>query len=228
MRPSRQIAALLSLCAVLGCQRGSQPTTPSSPPPVVIATPAPTPTPSPPNRPPTATIFDWQPRTTVVVGGTRVGFGARGSDPDGDPLSFHWDFGDGMTDAGEALFHVFHEEGSFTVRLTVSDGRGEDATDEVRVRARRITGDWTVVNALHFPSLTATIKQWPESSYIQGTLSDRSTFEGRLLDPYGIRIEYSTADDRCIVSGTYEGSIVSDVREMVFEGRGCRNVRFLR
>ena len=221
----RRIAALLPLCALLGCQHSSQPTAASTPPPVAIATPAPTPAPA--NRPPTAAIADWQPRTPAVVGGTRVGFGARGSDPDGDRLTFEWDFGDGTTDSGEALFHVFHREGSFKVRLTVSDGRGGVATDEVQVKARPITGAWTVANALHIP-LTATIKQWPESSFIQGVASDHSTFEGHVLDPYGIRIEYNTQDGRCLASDTYEGSIYSSINQIVFEGRGCRNFSFLR
>lgn len=223
----RRIPALLLLCALQGCERGSQPSTPSAPLPAAIATPTPAPTPQPANRPPTATIYDWQPRTTAVVGGTRVGFGARGSDPDGDPLSFHWDFGDRTTDSGEALFHVFQEAGNFNVRLTVSDGRGGSDHADIQVRARRIGGEWTVVNALHIP-MTATIEQWPESSFFQGRMSDRSNFEGRLLDPYGIRFEYWTADDRCMVSGTYEGSIFTSINEIVFEGRGCRNVRFIR
>lgn len=211
----------------MGCDNTGQPTAPPAPTPapVVVATPAPAPSAA--NRPPTAEIYDWQPRTTVVAGGTRVGFGARGSDPDGDKLTFSWDFGDGTTDEGEALHHVFQSTGSFDVRLTVSDGRGEDAVADVRVRVRDIDGLWTVVNALHMP-LEATIRRWPNSNFITGTMSDRSTFEGHLLDPYGIRIEYWTADDRCISSGVYEGSIVSDVRQIVFEGSGCRNIRFVR
>lgn len=226
MRVPPCLPAALSLGALLGCQNASPPASPSSPPPpVAVATPgAPLP---PPNRPPTATISDWQPRTPAVVGATRVGFGARGSDPDGDRLRFKWDFDDGTEDTGEALFHVFHETGNFTVRLTVSDGRGGSASDEVLVRARRIEGEWTVVNAKHIP-MTATIKQWPNSDFIAGTTSDRSVFEGYLLDPYGIRIEYWSADDRCISSGIYEGSIFSSINEIRFPGNGCRDIRLLR
>lgn len=225
MRLPRRILTLLSCCAV-SCERAHPPLTPSAPAPVAVATPAPSPLP-PPNRPPTATISDWQPRTTAVVGGTKLSFGARGSDPDGDTLRFSWDFDDGSTDSGEALFHVFHEQGTFTVRLIVSDGRGGSASDEVVVRARRLDGEWTVVNAKHIP-MTATIKQWPNSDYIAGTTSDRSSFEGRLVDPYGIHIEYTSADDRCISSGSYEGSIFSSINEIVFPGNGCKNVRLLR
>ena len=59
-------------------------------------------------------------------------------------------------------------------------------------------------------------------------MSDGSVFEGHVVDPYGVRIEYSTADDRCIQSGVYEGSVINDVRQIYFQGRGCRDVRFLR
>jgi len=226
---TRRIPVLLALLALspAACERGDPPAAPSAvtTTPVVVATPPTAPQPA--NRPPTATISDWQPRTTAVVGGTRVGFGAKASDPDGDRLRFEWDFDDGTTDEGEALFHVFQSPGTFTVTLTVSDGRGGSASDEVVVRARRIEGEWTVVNAKHIP-MTATIKQWPNSDFIAGTTSDHSTFEGHLLDPYGIRIDYLSADERCISSGSYEGSIYSSINEIVFEGSGCRNIRLLR
>jgi hypothetical protein len=218
----RGIVAILPLAALVGCDEG-QPIAPTEPAPVVAASSAAVPAqPAAPNRAPTATIYDWQPRSTVVVGGTRVGFGARGSDPDGDALKFAWDFDDGTTDVGDALHHVFHVH----VTLTVSDGRGGEAQDRVVVEARSIAGHWAVVNALHIP-MDASIKQWPNSNFIQGTLTDRSVFEGHLVDPYGIRIEFWT-EGRCIPSGVHQGSIISDVRQLYFQGAGCREIRFIR
>jgi len=46
------------------------------------------------------------------------------SDPDGDPLSFFWDFGDGSTGEGSTVVHRFMNVGTYTVTLVVDDGRG--------------------------------------------------------------------------------------------------------
>ena len=48
--------------------------------------------------------------------------GGDSSDPDGQPLSFSWDFGDGTVLSGERVEHAFTRLGLFNVTLTVSDG----------------------------------------------------------------------------------------------------------
>lgn len=45
------------------------------------------------------------------------------SDPEGDALTFAWEFGDGTTDTGPTPSHVYSRAGDFAVRLTVSDGQ---------------------------------------------------------------------------------------------------------
>jgi PKD repeat protein len=47
------------------------------------------------------------------------------SDPDEDPLSFSWDFGDGQQAAGSRVSHIYEVEGSYDVTLTVADDGGE-------------------------------------------------------------------------------------------------------
>ncbi|MBX3635605.1 MAG: PKD domain-containing protein [Rubrivivax sp.] len=67
----------------------------------------------------------------TAVAGSAVLFDARATtDPDGDALSFSWDFGNGVRGGGERIGHVFDRAGSFVVRLTVSDGRGGVAQAE--------------------------------------------------------------------------------------------------
>ena len=63
-----------------------------------------------------------------------VTFDAGGSsDPDGEALSYAWDFGDGATATGPAPQHVFAIPGRYTVRVTVTDPRFGNAFRETEV-----------------------------------------------------------------------------------------------
>ena len=59
-----------------------------------------------------------------------VVFSAAGSsDPDNDPLTYAWSFGDGTpVGSGLTLTHVFQNPGTFTAQLTVDDGQGATGT----------------------------------------------------------------------------------------------------
>jgi PKD repeat protein len=68
--------------------------------------------------------------------GLRTCFDGWGSsDPDDDIARYDWDYGDGSSaeDAGEMPTHVYAEDGSYTVKLTVKDSSGEFDTDTAEV-----------------------------------------------------------------------------------------------
>lgn len=93
-----------------------------------------------PNRPPTASLsIDLEGRALIDV--TRVSFSASGSDPDGDPLSYFWSFGDGDVADGASVSHVYRREGTFEVALSVRDGLVA-TTAKGGVTARSLTGLW--------------------------------------------------------------------------------------
>jgi len=49
--------------------------------------------------------------------------GGQSSDPDGNPLSYAWNFGDSTTAYGQSPSHMYSTAGTYYVSLTVYDGR---------------------------------------------------------------------------------------------------------
>ncbi|MBW2562878.1 MAG: PKD domain-containing protein, partial [Deltaproteobacteria bacterium] len=68
-------------------------------------------------------------------------FDATGSyDPDDDPLTFSWNFGDGQSAQGPKATHRFKKPGKYTVKLRVDDGmrlKSSVSYNEVMVRIKQ-------------------------------------------------------------------------------------------
>lgn len=134
----RKITLGLLALALSAC--GGDAPTPAAPgptAPTAATTPAAT------NRPPIAEIYAVLPPGAALPGVTRVAFGGGGSDPDGDTVSYTWDFGDGTTADGSGASHIYPRPGSFTVTLTASDGHGATAHATRIFEVRSLSGNWT-------------------------------------------------------------------------------------
>jgi mono/diheme cytochrome c family protein len=60
-------------------------------------------------------------------------------DPDGDAISFSWDFGDGSTGEGRFPWHSYAAAGEYTVTVTATDGIGEPQAAFAAVGIRAAT-----------------------------------------------------------------------------------------
>ena len=103
--------------------------------------------------------------------GSSIAFnGSASSDPDGDALTYDWDFGDGSAhDATVTPTHVYADNGSFTVRLVVTDAYG------VKSAASQTTA--TVSNAA--PIVTSFSARTPAggSQTVDASFSDAGTLD---------------------------------------------------
>ena len=79
------------------------------------------------NNPPTATM-SLDPSGTVKAGDAVTFSAAGSSDPDGDPMTFEWTFGDGNTGTGLTTSHTYTQPGEYAVKLAVGDGTHEATT----------------------------------------------------------------------------------------------------
>ena len=96
--------------------------------------------------------------------GDLIQFTGSGFDPDGDPITFIWDFGDGGTGSSQNPIHSYTAAGTFTVTLTVSDPFGASGASQTTA---------TVIVGLAIATVS------PGS----GTVGTDVTIQGRGFDP---------------------------------------------
>ncbi|MEP6759359.1 MAG: PQQ-dependent sugar dehydrogenase [Actinomycetota bacterium] len=103
------------------------------------------------NRSPTAVAMADKTSGAVPLA---VAFDGRGSsDPDGDPLTYDWNFGDGSAHAtGSTASHTYGSAGTYTMTLIVKDGRGGQGSTTLRIDA----GNTPPVPVISSPSASKT------------------------------------------------------------------------
>ncbi|HXB56290.1 MAG TPA: PKD domain-containing protein [Vicinamibacteria bacterium] len=153
-----------------------------------------------PNLPPTAS-FTISPAGQAIAGVTVMAFVATASDPDHDPLTYTWDFGDGVTASNSTPTHIYRSEGTFPVALTVADNRGASVAATGVVAARGLSGRWL-------------LSQGGGLFYERGydIVQNGSQLAGR---------PFSVPDKGCL--GDLTG-LVTDPRTLTFQFVGCDNL----
>ncbi len=88
---------------------------------------------SPANQPPEGVITSPAGDVTITAGGS-VSFAGMATDPDGDPVTVLWDFGDGITSTQMSPgAHTYDNPGTYNVIFTATDDQGlSDPTPDTR------------------------------------------------------------------------------------------------
>jgi len=102
--------------------------------------------------------------------------GSESHDPDGNIISWLWDFGDNSTVNGMIVYHSFVEAGTYTITLTVTDNRTATNTDTTSC----------VIRELNRPPTKPTIQ-----GNISGTKNTLYTYTAVSTDPDNDPLQYT-------------------------------------
>ncbi|MDH4269750.1 MAG: PKD domain-containing protein [Dehalococcoidia bacterium] len=172
------------------------------------------------NRQPIITSLEAEAERTTPSGSLQVMCSA--SDPDGDQLGYIWSASAGdISGDGDAVTWVAPvSEGSYSVAVTVTDGRGGDVTDYVTVAVR----------ANEPPTISSLIAD-PDWTTPSGTIQVTCTAS----DPDGDELSYEWSASGGSISGT--GTVVNwtapeevgiyHVTVAVTDGHGGEDTRFV-
>lgn len=122
------------------------------------------PTPPTPDTEPTVTIVS-PPTGTEITEGDSLRFSAT-IENGGSPLSYLWEFGDGIADSTEETPEVtFPNAGDFAVTLTVTDSDGDTANDSITIVVNSAVVDVQPIVTILTPSVDITIIEGESGSF---------------------------------------------------------------
>ena len=78
--------------------------------------------------------FDFAPSSPLA--GQAVAFSSQASDPEDNPITRTWTFGDGATATGSAPTHAYAAAGTYTISAKATDSRGASSTVTRQITVR--------------------------------------------------------------------------------------------
>jgi PKD repeat protein len=105
------------------------------------------------------------------------------TDPDGSIISYSWDFGDGISDAGQNTSHSYSTPETYTVSLVVTDNDGEAGQDQQSIIVSSGTG-CAAISSLDCSQIRST----------GGLLLSFDGADGGLVDRSGVATGFTMVD----------------------------------
>jgi PKD repeat protein len=127
----------------------------------------------------------------IHVGQSLTFDGSNSNDPDGDPIEYLWDFGDGSTGSGVAPEHSYSASGTYSVTLTVIDNKSVTDIDVATVEVTEVPQE----NLIHIESVSVTT-----GTRIQGNTYVTGVAVVTIMDSSNNPVEGAT------VSGSWSGT----------------------
>lgn len=143
-----------------------------------------------------------------------VTFSVTASDPDGDPLGYFWDFGDGtaLTFGSAAAAHAFSAPGLYTVRVIVIDGpfSAVSGTAQVNVLSQKTVnlGTLSAKRRGRIRAILPLPNGWTRRDRIRSTVFSASTGIKR------IRVGRNRMRARVTGAGTYRFGVEFNARKL--------------
>jgi hypothetical protein len=167
------------------------------------------------NRAPVTPSVTVGPAGRALVGATRVSFTASTSDPDGDALTYNWNFGDGSTGSGASVEHVYNSAGTFNATVTVTDGKGGTATGTGNMTAASIAGSWTDADPFYGLTFTQNGSSCSGAVFARGGFGQVSTVTQCTLS-HPRRIHFMRISSQAgFATCEYDGTIEESMNKMV-------------
>ena len=108
--------------------------------------------------------------------------GSGSTDPEGGPLEYHWDFGDGSSGEGSSIEHVYEREGSYRVYLVVTDPQG---LSDIAVKIINIGSEMTGSTQNLPPQASMSAEPTEGSAPLQVSFASAGT-----ADPEGLPLSF--------------------------------------
>jgi hypothetical protein len=160
------------------------------------------------NKAPVPGTIDVTPKFTGIASATEFTLAANGfSDPDGDVLTYTWNFGDGGAGQGQSVKHVFGAPSQFTVTVTASDGKGGQATSQpASVAVKSLQARWqstqgNIVRTWFIQQAGTTLG----GTYTNTSCAGNGTLTGTASNPRNVHIDAAiSCYDHCLFDGVLD------------------------